>query len=258
MAISLASLSRSGSKRAPIVLVHGGPGIGKTTFCANAPGVAFIRAEDGLGNLEVDAFPLALTFEDVIEAMNALYQEESAVRWMCLDSLSALELLIWQKVARDEQKENIEAIGYGKGYVLALSYWQQLMDGVMALSAERGIGSLLIAHSAVTRYENPELDAYDRVQIKLHKLAFGLMFERCDVIGYAAPKVYVTKEKKGMNQTRNRGVDSGERLLHVVETAAYVAKNRYSLPTPLPLDWTQFSTALDTARGITAAQPTTA
>ncbi len=252
MALSLASLQRTGSTRGTIMLMHGGPGAGKTTFCAQAPDSAFIRTEDGLGNLTVNTFPMATTWQDVLDAITTLYTDEHSLRWLVVDSLSALELLIWQQVARDENKPSVESIGYGKGYVLALSYWQQFMDGVMALATERRMGALLIAHSDVVRYENPELDAYDRVQIKLHKRAFQLMFERCDVIGYAAPKVIVRKEEKGMNQTRNRGVGTGERLLHVVETPAFIAKNRYGLTSPLPLDWTKFSTALDTARGSTA------
>jgi hypothetical protein len=39
-------------------------------------------------------------------------------------------------------------------------------------------------------------------------------------------------------------VSSGERLLHLVERPAYIAKNRYSLPESLPLSWPAFEAAL--------------
>ena len=34
----------------------------------------------------------------------------------------------------------------------------------------------------------------------------------------------------GFNNTKNRGVTTGERLLHLVENPAYMAKNRYGCP----------------------------
>ena len=67
MSISLASLSRVKASRPPIIVVHGPPGIGKTTFAASAPGAVFVRTEDGLGHIEADAFPLAQSFGDVLD-----------------------------------------------------------------------------------------------------------------------------------------------------------------------------------------------
>jgi hypothetical protein len=243
MSISLASLSRTKASRPPIIVIHGGPGLGKTTFAASAPGAVFVRTEDGLGHIEADAFPLAQSFADVLDALRALYAEQNTFRWVVIDSLSALEPLIWQAVAAREGKSSIEDLGFGKGYVMALDYWRQLFDALHSLAAERGIGSILIAHSDVVRFESPEVEGYDRAQIKLHKRAFQLAYERADVIGYAAPRVFVRKEQDGQ-RSRNLGVGSGERLLHLVERPAYIAKNRYSLPESIPLSWPAFEAAL--------------
>lgn len=244
MAISLQSIRRERASRPPIIVAYGGPGVGKTTFAAGAPGAIFVRTEDGLGNIEADAFPLATSFAEVIEALRVLAKEDHPFRWVVLDSLSALEPLIWSAVAQAEGKRNIEDLGFGKGYVVAMDYWRQIFDALMLLATEKGIGSVLIAHAEVSRYEAPDVDAYDRAQIKLHKRAFGLVYERADVIGYAAPRVMVRKEQLGRDQTRNHGISTGERLLHLVERPAYVAKNRYSLPETLPLSWQAFEAAL--------------
>lgn len=251
MALSLASIARTTSARPPLVLVHGGPGAGKTTFGAHAPGAIFLRTEDGLGNLSVDAFPVAESYADVIEGIGSLYQEEHDYKWLVIDSLSALESMIWARVAADENKPNIESLGYGKGYVMALSYWHELMQGLKALNADKQMGICLIAHSDTVRHESPEMDGYDRVQIKLHKRAFQFFYEQCDVIGYAAPRVILRSEEKAGGQTRKRGVGTGERLLHVVEQPSFIAKNRYGLASPLPLDWATFEAALNDARAIT-------
>lgn len=244
MAISLASISRTSANRPPIVLVHGGPGIGKTTFAASAPNPVFIRTEDGLGNLEVDAFPVATSFDDVMEALRAVYgAEQGRFNWLVIDSLSALEPLVWDAVAKAEGKPNVEALGFGKGYVLALSYWQQVLTALAALATDKGIGSILIAHTDIVRYESPEVDAYDRAAIKLHKRAFQLMYERCDVIGYASQKIHIRKDGEGFKE-RKMGVGDGQRLLHLSEKPAFVAKNRYSLPESLPFRWADFEAAL--------------
>ena len=80
MAISLASLKRTTALAAPRILIHGVAGVGKTTFAAGAPKPVFIQTEDGLGTLEVPHFPLARTFDEVMEALAALYTEATTSR----------------------------------------------------------------------------------------------------------------------------------------------------------------------------------
>jgi hypothetical protein len=246
MAINLSTLRKVQNDRPPIVCIHGGPGIGKTTFASSAPECVFIRTEDGLGNIEATAFPIATSFAEVMEAITSLASEDHAYRWIVLDSLSALEPLIWQAVALDEGKKNIEDCGYGKGYILALDRWRELLDSLAFLAAEKKIGSILIAHSDVVKHEPPEMSAYDRTQIKLHKRAFQLIYERADVIGYAAPEIFINKEgdPKSLKGTRNLATTSGQRWLHLVEKPAFIAKNRYQMPEKIPLDWVQFLEAL--------------
>lgn len=256
MAISLASISRSQAKP-PIIALHGTPGIGKTTLASQAPAPVFVRTEDGLGSLSVDAFPVAATWADVVSALGALYQEQHEYKTVVIDSLTALEPLIWKQVALDQGKRNIEDCGYGKGYVFALDYWQQFLAGCAALRDEHGITPILIAHSDVVRFDSPEVEPFDRFQIRLHKRAMAMVYERCDVIGFANWKTVIVKDEVGINQKQARGVGTGERLLHLVERPAYLAKNRYSLPETLPLNWETFSSALNAAIGSTAnTQPT--
>lgn len=244
MAISLASISRSTTSRPPIMLVHGGPGVGKTTFAAAAPNPIFLRTEDGLGNLSVDTFPVAQTFEDVMDALRAVYSAEPGrFNWLVVDSLSALEPLVWDAVAKSEGKPNVESLGFGKGYVLALGYWQQILTALSALATDKGIGSILIAHTDIVRFESPEVDGYDRAQIKLHKRAFQLMYERCDVIGYASQRVHIRKDGEGFKE-RKIGVGDGQRFLHLSEKPAFIAKNRYSLPESIQFQWSAFEAAL--------------
>ena len=255
MAISINSIRRVSNERPPIVVVYGGPGIGKTTFAACAPDVVFVRVEDGLGNLTANAFEIAKTFGEVIEQLEAIRDQQHGYRWLALDSLSALEPLIWDAVCVADGKKSIEDFGFGKGYVQAGNEWRKFFD-LLGQIVAKGIGCILIAHSEVVRFESPEVPAYDRAQIKLHKRAFGLVYERADVIGYAAPQVNVITEKNG-EQSRGRGINTGERLLHLTEKPAFVAKNRFSFPSFLPLAWPAFYAALQAAVAPPAPAPTT-
>lgn len=255
MAISLTSIQKGGSNKPPIITLHGGPGIGKSTLAASAPVPIFIRTEDGLGKLTTDAFPVANTWGEVLEAIGTLYQEKHDYRTVVVDSLSALEPLIWRQVAQDACKSNIEDLGYGKGYILALDYWAQFLAGITALRDQKGMMPVLIAHSDVIRYDSPEIEPYDRYQLKLHKRAFQLLYERSDIIGFANWRTHVIKTEVGFQQKVSRGVSTGERLLHLVERPAYIAKNRYGLPDTLPLSWPALAEVLATALQPATNQP---
>ena len=47
-----------------------------------------------------------------------------------------------------------------------------------------------------------------------------------------------------LNAKRNRAVTTGERIMHTVGQPAFLAKSRYSLPTPMPLAWDAFAQAM--------------
>lgn len=247
MAISLSSISRSGAPKPPVIVVHGAPGIGKTTFAANSPAPVFMPLEDGMGTLQVASFPILKEWHEVMEAITALYQDKHEYQTVVIDSLSALEPIIWRQVARDANKTNLEDLGYGKGYVMALDYWHQLMSGIIALRDHRGMTPILIAHSEITRYDSPEVEPFDRFGIKLHKRAFQLLYERADVIGFANWRTMIVKDDVGFNKKQARGIGTGERLLHLIEKPAYIAKNRYGLPETIELNWSAFSAAMSAA-----------
>lgn len=246
MAFSLASLARN-TPKPPRVIIHGDPGVGKTTFAACAPAPVVIQTEDGLGNLDVTAFPLARNFSDVMEALQTLYTEKHEFQTLVVDSLDWLEPLIWQAVCEAHKVQSIETMGYGKGYVEALRFWRQFFDGVTALRDDRGMVIVMIAHSQVVRVEDPTMPAYDSHDLKLHKRAAALAEEFADVILYAAVETNTVTEDSGFNNKRTRATTTGNRVMHTVGQPAFLAKNRFSLPTPLPLAWEAFAQAMEPA-----------
>ena len=258
MAISLAQLTRANTPKPPRILIHGVAGVGKTTFAAEASKPVFVQTEDGLGTIPAASFPLARTFEEVLESLASLYTEDHDFKTVVIDSVDWLEPLVWGKACRDNGWGSIEDAGYGKGYVAALSLWRQYIDGLNALRDDRGMTVVQIAHTDIKRFDSPEHDPYDRYVIKLHTRAAALMQEHSDIVLFANYRISTVKADVGFNKKVNRAMGSGERVIHTAERPAFLAKNRYGLPETLPLDWQSFAQAMpDVIKPMLIAIPVT-
>lgn len=64
--MNLESISSTRKQYPPRIMVYGTHGLGKTTFAANMPSPIFIPCEDGLSSIEVPAFPMPTSFQDVL------------------------------------------------------------------------------------------------------------------------------------------------------------------------------------------------
>lgn len=241
MAFNLTSIKRSTGIKAPRVMIYGPHGLGKTTFGAGAPSPIFIMTEDGLGRLEVDHFPLATSYQDVIDAIGTLYNEDHNFGTVVIDSLDWLDNLIWQDI---HSKHDDKALAYGKGAVIAADYWRTILDGLSALRDDKGMAVVLIAHCEIKRFDSPEVDPYDRYQPKLQARSSALVQEWVDGVFFCNLRVLTKEAEVGFNKEVRRGITTGERLMYTTEKPAYMAKNRYSLPDSMPLSWDAFATAI--------------
>lgn len=232
----------------PKIVVYGVGGVGKTTFCAAAPNPIFLFTEEGQGNLDVARFPLAKSWADVLAAVGTLYTEDHDYQTLVIDSIDFAEPLLWDHTAQAGGKENIEDFGYGKGYGFAVDGARELLSGLDALRDEKGMAIILIAHSDVVRFENPEGEAYDTFDLRLHKRLRETVDYWCDAVLFANFKQAVVKDKEGFNKERARAVGSGERVLYTERRPAFRAKNRYSLPPQMPLEWDAFANAVSTSQ----------
>ena len=237
MAISLASLRSSTSLSPPRLLLYGVAGVGKTEFAAASPRPVILQTEDGLGRIEATTFGLLRSFDEIMEALGALYTEPHDFETLVVDSLDWLEPLVWRHTAQTHNQPDIESFGYGKGYLAALDTWRSFLDGVNALRDERGMGVILIAHAEIKRFDSPETEPYDRYQPKLHRSASALVQEHVDAVLFANYRVSTLKSDVGFNKKVVRGVSGGDRLLHTAERPAFLAKNRFGLAETLPLSW---------------------
>ena len=217
----------------PRICIFGGHGIGKSTIASQFPKPIFISTEDGLASLDVVSFPRAETVDDVAQNIRTLIKEDHDFKTVVLDSVDWLvEPLITGDI---ESKHEAKELAYGKGQIMIAEAFRELLSGFDVLRKKRDMNVVLIAHSSIVRYEDPRSEPYDRYQPKLPNRCNALLQEWVDVLAFAGFRIIVKKSDVGFNNSVTRGITTGERLLHMIENPAYVAKNRYNCPDTVPM-----------------------
>jgi AAA domain len=246
----LTRVQRGRVSKPPRILLYGVEGIGKSTFGSQAPKPIFIQTEDGLDEIDCNRFPLATTYDHVLVALGELRDQQHDYESVVLDSLDWLERLVWDKLCTENGVNSIEKVdgGYSKGYTHALTYWREVIDQLNVLRNVRGMVVVMIAHSKIERFEDPESSPYDRYSPRLHKHAAALVSEWCDAVLFATRKIRTQSEDAGFNRKRTIahaiGKDGGERILRCVGGPTCVAKNRFGITEELPLSWAAFIQAM--------------
>ena len=246
--------------RPPRVLLYGVEGIGKSTFGASALNPIIIQTESGLDEIDAPKFPLAASFDDVMNSLKLLGTESQGSKTVVIVSIDWREPLIWADTCARHAQPNIEAFGYAKGYKHAMDGWSRLLLALDRLRDEKGMAILLIGHAEIDRFDSPDTEPYDRYQLKLHDAATAKITEWCDVVGFVNYQVFTEKTDVGFNRKISRGKGGGDRMMYLEERPAYKAKNRYSLPWELPFlrgeAWNTLVTAIKASRVVTTTNET--
>lgn len=223
------------------ILLYGVEGVGKSSFAAGAPAPIFLGAEDGTSELDVERLPLAVDWQDVLDAVHVLTYEKHSYRTLVVDTVDWAEPMLWKHICKRDDQQSIEAYGYGKGYTAALDEWRFFLQRVDKLRADREMNIILLAHSWIKPFKNPEGEDFDRYELKLNPKASGVLKEWVDAVLFAN---YEQFARKGESQKRKiLGLATGARWIYTERRAAYDAKNRYGLPPRLPLSWDDFAAA---------------
>jgi hypothetical protein len=251
---NLQSITTEKRSLPPRIILLGTPKVGKTTWASNATDAVLlpIVGEEGADDVSCAKFPTANTYQDVVDALTSLAEGQHNYRFVVIDSTTALERVVWAHTCKLEKWAHIESPGYGKGYAIALQHWNYITTALDFLRNHKKMGCILIGHTKVRIFNDPQFDPYDTFTWDVNQNAASLMTKWADCVMFARQKQFV-KQVGDDKKKDYHAVGSGERCLYTQERPAHPGGGRgvYGrLPYELPLDFDAWLEAVVTASSI--------
>ena len=261
--MSLSDAATVGKKLPSRVMFHGQAGIGKTSFAAWAPSPLFLLTpgETGLHTL-IDSGLLppvpsieVPAWDDLMGLIAELTETDHSHKTLVLDVVDGAEKLGNAHVCavaynNDWSESGFE--GYQRGYrTMANTVWRELLAALDKLREVKRLGIILLAHTGVGNFNNPEGHDYNRWLPTMNKEAWQLTLGWADMVLMGKREVVTTKDRAD-RKAKGAGVD--ERVIITEWSAVADAKNRHNLPPEISMGssgkeaWANFIAAIKTGR----------
>lgn len=246
MGFDLDSITTSKRDLPPRIVLLGVEKIGKSTFASesNKPIFIPIKDEEGIDALNVPQFPVCESVANVENCITTLATTEHDYQTVVIDSTSALEPIVWDTICKKSGTTNINQAcgGYGAGYKEADNMWRGILRGLDYLRKNKGMASILIGHTNITRFDDPLGESYNKYDFAIHERTANILYRWADAIWFANSKVIIQKEDIGYNKIHKIARELGQsaRFLYTQKNPSYPAGGRGiygTLPPELPLKW---------------------
>ena len=245
------NITKGKVKTALKVVVYGQEGVGKSTFASHFPDPVFIDTEGSTKQLDVARFDPPTSWEMLLQQVDYVIQNPSVCKTLVIDTADWAEKLCIRKVCDKAKKDGIEDFGWGKGYTYVQEEFGRLLNSLEEV-IQAGINVVVTAHPQMRKVEQPdEMGSYDRWELKLTKQCSPMLKEWADLLLFANYKTIVvnTEGKK------YKGKGGQQRIMYTTHTAAWDAKNRFSLPDVLPFEYKQIEKIITQSAGASKPAP---
>lgn len=221
------------------VIVHGLPGIGKSSLPAFGPTPVYImtKLETGIVSLKgsgrvpetVGIFPECKSWRDIFNALAWLEEEEHQFKTVVLDTLNGAEKMCHDYVSERDYNNRMAAFtAYQSGYKVSINDFRELLAAIDKLRELRKMAVFVLAHTKVKNFKNPTGADFDRYMPDLHDETWSVTHGWADMVLFANFETDTRKDSTTGGKVKGVGV--GRRLLFTTWNAAWDAKHRHGLP----------------------------
>lgn len=236
--MSIDNLRKGPQKLAPFTGCVGVGGSGKTSTCGQLANSFFIGGEDGAPGLDILQLPQCHTDAEYFESIDTAEANIAELKppHLVVDSFTDYIRKVEERLCAENGVSSLQEVPYGKGPALVEAPARALLKRLDMFRRRTGVPVIVIAHGKLESYADPEGEAYDRWTIDLNaKYILPLFVQSLDAVLYLQEQISRRKLKEG---TRERTIarSFGDRVFYTCNTAAHIAKNRYSLPAQIPAD----------------------
>ena len=248
------------------LIIYGQAGIGKTTFAKHSRNPFFIDLENGTIGIPKEkkkSFPIIGFNEASKNSVTELHKfldekldpkTEVGFKTLVIDSLTRIDeymekaVIEHQKSLGNKDIQTLADFAYGSGYALVKEKVMNIVNKCIALSIQKDIDLVLIAHSKDKQVKRRGQEPYDMVQPRMSKGAMSSIIELVPYCFYLGKDV--VSDKKGISTNLYTVGDTfceqvKSRVLLGSEVYNMTAKNEKAIEEKVKTFWNELYSTWD-------------
>lgn len=221
----------------PRAVYYGSAGVGKSTLASKMPNPILLDWDKGVEQIKtMPRIPGPKSWNESLELIREIARDPGEFKTLVIDTVDPLEDLAEDYVCAQASKKSIGDFDYGAGYEALAGQWRVLLNELDQVRA-RGVMICLLAHAMVRSAQDPTLGEYDEFVSQLQKKTWAATLRWADLVGFANFDAARVADEK-------RAIISANRVLYTQRGSGFQAKNRFGMPTKLPLEWEAINAAI--------------